>query len=466
MGDRRLKNVGLLLEWVPSASAHLLARDAVLLANQITKGCGAAACTTLFCASNPSFEALPIGAEAAAQARKLAVSGVGPGPMCPRILFKDMLTRLHRQLTAGCKAQGCGHPMCAANPQVTARPPNDAAKEAIAILQQGVHSAAVESALCPNMLPPPVGGTPPRYLVAVSLAEGETLRRVLHSRQRVSNFAGIGLRTADGALIDRSARFQEEPEGGAMVATGVQCLRFFNCDMYYTAPELQLLLEGLSESSVPDRVSFFGECLRLRRRERNLWGDTPLAKALTVPDDWHLLGARAKLEQVSSAMRTAARTRRADPVSAFHACDTDLDGKLTFAEVQRALDTMHLGFSPLDIAEVSRLVDQDGDGLVSLAEYCDAFGLGDPSEQQAAAPEAEEGTVNQKWQCQNCTFINDIRQLTCTMCELGWSGRRECPQGKWTCGVENGGCSFFNPNGQFYCEMCNRSRPDLASVRF
>ena len=69
-------------------------------------------------------------------------------------------------------------------------------------------------------------------------------------------------------------------------------------------------------------------------------------------------------------------------------------------------------------------------------------------------------------QCQNCTFINDIRQTTCQMCELGWSGRRECPQGKWMCAVEDGGCSFFNPTSQFYCEMCNRARPDLSSVRF
>ena len=66
--------------------------------------------------------------------------------------------------------------------------------------------------------------------------------------------------------------------------TAVQCLRFFNCDMYYNETEIAALLRGLAESSVPDRVGFFGECLRLRRRERHLWGDTPLAKAFTALD--------------------------------------------------------------------------------------------------------------------------------------------------------------------------------------
>ena len=175
------------------------------------------------------------------------------------------------------------------------------------------------------------------------------------------------------------------------------------------------------------------------------------------------------LEQVCRAICAAMCTRKADPLAAFHAHDSDHDGMLTFAEVQRALESLRLGFSPLDIAEIAAIADKDGDGLVGLEEFCDTFdlhqALGKAEAAAAAVKEAQPPEV-QKWQCQNCTFINDIRQPTCTMCELGWSGRRECPAGKWMCAIENGGCSFFNPNGLFYCEMCNRSRPDLSSVRF
>ena len=58
----------------------------------------------------------------------------------------------------------------------------------------------------------------------------------------------------------------------------MMCLRFFNSDMYFNDDELEKLLDGLSGSEIDDREAFFAECLRLRRRQRNLWADTPLAK--------------------------------------------------------------------------------------------------------------------------------------------------------------------------------------------
>ena len=157
---------------------------------------------------------------------------------------------------------------------------------------------------------------------------------------------------------------------------------------------MQDLLAGLQGSTVPDRVAFFAECLRLRRRERHLWSDTPLAKVLTVPEEWHLLAARAKLEQMSRAICGAMCSRKvrlslslvlalymympislhspsydqADPVAAFYAADGDGDGYLTLAEMQRALESLRLGFSPLDIAEIATLADRDGDGRVDLKD--------------------------------------------------------------------------------------------------
>lgn len=35
-----------------------------------------------------------------------------------------------------------------------------------------------------------------------------------------------------------------------------------------------------------------------------------------------------------------------------------------------------------------------------------------------------------RWRCNNCTFVNSINDTTCAMCELGWTGRRECPRDK------------------------------------
>ena len=55
--------------------------------------------------------------------------------------------------------------------------------------------------------------------------------------------------------------------------------------------------------------------------------------------------------------------------------------------------------------------------------------------------------------------------MMCSTC-AGWTGQRVCPPDKWECSVERGGCSFFNDKAQFYCDMCNRARPDLGTVRF
>jgi hypothetical protein len=76
----------------------------------------------------------------------------------------------------------------------------------------------------------PEGGA--RQLVLLSLMEGETLRRIIHTdRLRAQSdggvrplAAGLALRTADGRLLDRSSRFVEEPAGAEAIAAGVQCV--------------------------------------------------------------------------------------------------------------------------------------------------------------------------------------------------------------------------------------------------
>ncbi|KAG5471337.1 hypothetical protein LSCM1_01417 [Leishmania martiniquensis] len=92
--------------------------------------------------------------------------------------------------------------------------------------------------------------------------------------------------------------------------------------------------------------------------------------------------------------------------------------------------------------------------------------------------------VDAPWQCEVCTFINNSRlQAMCEICmalnprplkdaDGGCTGTApsgggfECPEGYWVCSVEHGGCSKFNPNSVFYCQVCEKARPNLASVRF
>jgi rubrerythrin len=85
----------------------------------------------------------------------------------------------------------------------------------------------------------------------------------------------------------------------------------------------------------------------------------------------------------------------------------------------------------------------------------------------------------QPWQCPVCTLINEAGRQACGACGTVDSnqasvkakpGQRHavswCPEGYWVCSVEHGGCSKFNPNTAYYCDVCERGRPNLASVRF
>ena len=311
LGDRRLKNVCIVLEWIPEAWKESLRRRIAAMFKQLTLGCGNRECTNspqYCCASGAAAPMAPNAA--AARAMELALATIPTGDLAP---------------------------FC--------RNIDDEAR-------------ADESA------------TPARFLVAISLAEGETLSRVIHTRQAVLGKAGIALRTINGHVLDRSPLYYAEPATAAaaasrpppLVPTGMQCLRFFNCEMYYTDPELLVLEHALARSSINDRLAFFLECLRLRRRERNLWGDTPLAKLFTPQEEWHLLRGRAKVEQVSDAIAKAIRERKVDPILAFVRVDADADGSITYDELQRALEWMRLGFAPRDYYEVARLADQTNKG--------------------------------------------------------------------------------------------------------
>jgi hypothetical protein len=88
----------------------------------------------------------------------------------------------------------------------------------------------------------------------------------------------------------------------------------------------------------------------------------------------------------------------------------------------------------------------------------------------AADPESE------PWLCPQCTFRNSSANVHCEICNHD-SGRKGpggagsmpsivAPEGFWVCSPEKGGCSKYNANNLFYCEVCDKARPDLAAIRF
>ncbi|KAG6587049.1 Peptide-N4-(N-acetyl-beta-glucosaminyl)asparagine amidase A [Phytophthora cinnamomi] len=388
----------------------------------------------------------------------------------------------------------------------------------------------------------------PVYLATLSLAEGETIRRMIHKKHPVFQISQVQLRTSEGELVESSSFFSSWASKSTLttlsemaprertIAVGVQCLRFFNNEMYYFPQELELLLEGLATVPISLRHEFFECLLRLRRRERHLWGDTPLAKVFTAQSEWHLLTARARLQQFQQSLLRKQRQyqkkkeKGKDPkptMAALHLAvvlrrfDEDEDSRLSAEEVHKCFESFQLGFSSKELNEIIGLIadarftdgEKGHEQGIPMETICAAFGISreemksallrdDQESARAAAGLSAEaswgcpvctyvndgatdacGVCNepnpkhqdeelqrqqqqQGWRCSNCTFINQPDDVCCAICELDMDGQRGVPRGKWVCAGEQGGCTFFNAMANFYCEVCNRARPDLASTRF
>jgi len=311
----------------------------------------------------------------------------------------------------------------------------------------------------------------PRYLAALSLAEGETIRRILHSRQPVLDMCAIALRTIDGQAIDMSVHYYPEatPEKEAhdLVTMGLQCLKFINCEMYYSDKEIEVLEHALCRVSLQDRKVFFLENLRLRRRERNIWEDTPLAKLFVPSQEWHLLRTRAMIEKIGVAVRKAIRRRagtsKFNPYTVFDKWDANGEGSLGHEQMLEVMAALNLDFSPGDYHQALQLFPKEN-GKITRTVFQSILML--PSESSILdlhqVHAANKGIPPSYWQCPNDTFLNPPDTTVCLMCGLGATGRYEPGRDQWGCIT----CSLFNNVSDFFCSACGHARPDYAHLRF
>jgi hypothetical protein len=322
---------------------------------------------------------------------------------------------------------------------------------------------------------------------------------------------GLALRALESGVIDQTDHFvATSPGDDDDLAVGIQCMRFFNGDMWYSDDELALLQKGLKDTPLERRVCFFSECLRLRRAERLLWEDTPLAKIFTAESEWHLLHMRARVVQVKRKMAD----KKLQPAQFFERFDADGDGILTHKELVQAFE-IDIGFSPADSAEVVKYLDQDKQGRVTRQRFTEVFATQTEKEKEASAlssaskivADLQLNEVQQRLQkigigTDGMEEVDLRRALANAMVDkpeeqenkgstdadmdelsmqlvhqlaaeggfdtggfVPTSGGDELPRpppGKWMCTV----CTMINPLSLFYCEVCNSARPDLMSVKF
>ena len=423
VGDRRLKNVALIMEWTPG-------------------------------------------------------EGLSPASEDP----KELMARLFKGLVA------------------SGMPPNEAAAEALKKLKSGDFEAP----------PAPQSGLN-RFYVALSLAEGETVRRMIHDheRQDVLTKSRVALRTVGGRLLDASPGFTQSED----VALPLCCFRFMNTDMYFSEEEIKSISRSLALAKHEDRLSFFEEGLRLRVRERNLWADTPVAKLFTDEAEWHLLGARSVADRLrgtlsaiqadggtiptnvlvhifASAAQKEARVKAlaiqsdAGPQSetrGVHSwtpsdktlaeCIFDSFGVGGFLSVEglvRLCTELKVNIKLVDGVQLFRMMEGGHPDKISLSEFVQAFPVAEKLAHLPAECAVVEAITDRQeiWMCLGCTFANNMMNEQCVMCGVGWDGRRHVPRGQWECSALEGGCTKYNPDRSFYCDVCGKARPDLANVRF
>ena len=265
---------------------------------------------------------------------------------------------------------------------------------------------------------------PGRYLCALTLAEAEAVRRVIHmgkygelvdSRTQPSSGDAaaaaegaaaegaaegaaeavlasstalssitmlarslgreneVALRVLGGHVLDSTASYRysaatsgagTDLDGGGSgsdsgaIASGMQCFRFFNNEMFYNGHELELLVSSsLALAPLAERREFFEDCLRRRRRSRHLcvacvraiasarvsmgrcseaaqlallafthsrtlspphararathsYGDTPVARVFSDKSDWSGLRVQALIDTSSAAILAKLRWAR------------------------------------------------------------------------------------------------------------------------------------------------------------
>lgn len=87
--------------------------------------------------------------------------------------------------------------------------------------------------------------------------------------------------------------------------------------MYYTEPELEALRRSLGAVGVKDRESFFFSCLSRRRRERQIFSDTPVARIFIDEAHWAEARPRHLVHTVKTRLaQQLAQTRRLERFNA------------------------------------------------------------------------------------------------------------------------------------------------------
>jgi hypothetical protein len=220
------------------------------------------------------------------------------------------------------------------------------------------------------------------YTVAISLAEAATIRRIMHLRSSKLDLVrdgahdtALALRVlpAGNVLLDTSLTFstsfeaEDAPQvyGSYQQDAACQVMRFVNCDMHYSEPQLNTLLRLLKFNTERERRRFFVLMIGCRRRLQLKFENTPVMRLFSIPDEWALLRQRAQ----ASFVRARLNQMNKQYGDAF----TFIRGSNSIIKAAEMLGAFSwLGDSsmtPREVVDFIRVHDKDKDGGLNYEEF-------------------------------------------------------------------------------------------------
>ncbi|CAE7609786.1 unnamed protein product [Symbiodinium sp. CCMP2592] len=237
-----------------------------------------------------------------------------------------------------------------------------------------------------------------RNFVLLSLAEAETLRRILHARLqegstilKQSPSSALALRCvfAGNAVLDASKSFQPGPTFQCRMLH--QLARFLDGQSFYRPPEISVLLRALQRNRPFDRRRFFeglGGCRRRGGGAAGGWEQQPVAEVLRPWLEFEQILARVRAVRLHAAIYGQGLSVQ----MAFQRFDVNQSGLLEPMELCRALRELGFAFDAYEVANWIEAVDTTGNHCADYAEFfafcklqVDAL-LGDSTVPRFAAP--------------------------------------------------------------------------------
>ena len=229
-----------------------------------------------------------------------------------------------------------------------------------------------------------------RHFIALSLAEAETIRRIMHLKGPALRKLGVEfklrIQPLDFAVLDRvmvgASLLSQLPDAKTDTyyhsEIANECFRFFDGELIYSDKAVNMLLRALQASAQRKRQLWFEHVLGCRRRMRKKWQETPLNKIFTLRNELHLLQQRAQMIRT----RLAIQRRHISFFDAFKLFDTDKKGLLGPGELWAGLEWLEVPLDENDIIGLMRAWDLDGDRNLSWQDFAGMVSYADEDLQQ------------------------------------------------------------------------------------